>query len=204
MRSAATRSTPTPASTAPTWRRPPPASAQGCAQCGQRRDCQQLLHAFSIDRSTVTQSRCSSGDDTRYPQLINERKIMFYESVTRWRELAASGARKLRCASPCDAGNTAFATWRDARCRAHPLFVYGRGCKEIGGIGLALARIRVRFGVPAASPTATMTKTPWKSSPYLRCALSEAISHLLESLTFADHLLEFLTLVRLSLLLRCC
>jgi hypothetical protein len=45
--------------TAPTRRRPPPASAQGCAQSGQYRNRQQLLHAFSFDQSTVTRHRRS-------------------------------------------------------------------------------------------------------------------------------------------------
>lgn len=113
-------------------------------------------------------------------------------------------AQALRCASPCGVGNAAFAASGCAIHCAYALFVYGRGCKEIGDIDLAPGRIRVRCGALVVSPSLTATRTPWKSSPYLRCALSKAVAHLLESLTFARLLLERLTLTCHCVRLRCC
>ncbi|TCK85939.1 hypothetical protein B0G74_8476 [Paraburkholderia sp. BL9I2N2] len=55
----------------------------------------------------------------------------------------------------------------------------------MSGIGAAPIRFKVRYLSARCFTVRAMKRTPWKSSPYLRCGFSAALTHLLESLTFA-------------------
>jgi hypothetical protein len=69
----------------------------------------------------------------RHPQLIKRRKIMFYEAVTSSAGNDYDEAASLSRTSSSSAGYAEFEKCCAACVRVHPLFAYGRGCKEIGG-----------------------------------------------------------------------
>ncbi|MDR6410981.1 UNVERIFIED_ORG: hypothetical protein ABIC62_004471 [Burkholderia sp. 1595] len=152
------------ATAAATRRRSPPASTQGCAQHGQGRNCQQLLHALLLRYIHSDANRRPTGGGTRTRNVsIRERSCFTAPLQPRCekRSLQQPAGASVGVQQSARGMGAPFGAVR----RAHALFAYGRGCKGINAIGVTPGRARVSFRTRCESPSTAARRTPWKSSP---------------------------------------